>query len=158
MFVTSDQPRTILVCFFVGVIIGLYYEPFYLIKLFFKNKVVGHVINVIWLTSSVLFFVIVSTIYHFENIREYMILSIFASLFLYLFSLHKCIAFFSNKVYNNIIKLFLKVKRVYDRIKKEKGVFRSSIGVNNALVHSVYVSHLSNSRNSNKKKRNKTAW
>jgi hypothetical protein len=53
---------------FIGIIVGLYYEPFYLLKQFFKNKVVGHVINVIWLTSSVLFYVIFSTIYHFENI------------------------------------------------------------------------------------------
>ena len=157
MYVTSDQPRIILVCFFIGVIIGLYYEFFYFIKLFIKSSAIKHIINAIWLVSSTPLYVIVSTKYHFENLRAYMILSLFFVLLLYFFSLHKCIAFFTNKVYNVIIKLFTRVKGFYDRFKKEKGVLGSSFGANNACVYSSNFRSLSSGGNRYEKKRNKKA-
>ena len=74
MFVTSDQPRIIVVCFFIGCLIGVYYELFYFIKLFFKNKLVKHIINSLWGASSSIIFTYVSFVYRFENFRMYMFL------------------------------------------------------------------------------------
>lgn len=156
MFVTSDQPRTIIVCLFIGILVGVFYEPFYLLKLFYNSRVYKSVLDALWLFSSSFIYTFISCEYSIGNLRAYMIVLTLCGAVMYLLSLHKIIAIFINRVYNKIIKVLKRLKSYYDRPKKKKGFFCRTIGYYNANNGVVYGYSVSSSRNSRKKKSHKS--
>ena len=157
MFVTSDQPRTIIVCLFIGIIIGVFYEFFYFLKLFKDNKVYSSVLDAVWLLLSSYIYTFVSSKYKIGNVRGYIIILTLIGTFMYLVSLHKIIAIFINRVYNVFIKLLKGLYLYYDRVKKKKGFFRRTIRRYNVNSSSIDGYSVSVSGNNRKKKSHKSA-
>ena len=157
MFSSLDQPRIVAVCLFIGVIIGVFYEPFYFLKLIFKHNIIGQILNGLWLFLSSFIYIFISTIYNFPNFRGYILIFIILGCLIYLFSFHKIIAIFENKVYNILIKIFKRVKTLYDRPKEKKGFFRRVVGTNNAYNDTRFNNSVSISGHFRKKKTNRTS-
>ena len=120
MFLSLDQPRIVAVCLFIGVLSGAFYEFFYFLKMCFNYKVIGQILNGLWVFLSFFIYLKISTIYSFPNFRLYMLAFIILGAIIYLLSFHKIIAFFLNRVYNIIIKIIKRVKTLYDRPKEKK--------------------------------------
>ena len=156
MFSSLDQPRIIFVSLFIGVIIGVFYEFFYLLKLFFQGKVFKEILDAVWISSSAFIYIQISAEYSFPNFRLYTLAFIVIGTIIYLFSFHKIIAIFLNRVYNIIVKLFKRVKRFYDRPKEKKSILRSFVRSNNANSHSSGSTSVSISRHIRKEKANRT--
>ena len=157
MFSSLDQPRIVLVSLFIGVVIGAFYEIFYLLKLIFKGKVFKEILNAIWIFLSSFIYIQISTSYSFPNFRVYTVVFMVVGVIIYLFSFHKIIAIFLNRVYNIITKIFKKVKWFYDRPKEKKSILRSPIRRDNVNSHSFSSTSVSISRHTRKKKTNRTA-
>ena len=155
MFITSDQPRILIVSLFIGLIIGGFYEIFYFLKLYFKKEFYNHFFNVLYFVLSSFIFVNVSTIYHFSNFRVYMLLAVFIGILIYLLTLHKIIAIFLNKVYNMVNKTIKGLKARYVRSKEKANILGSSCGNNNVNIRTYRSSCVSISRHIGKKKTNR---
>ena len=161
MYVTFDQPRTAIICLFIGEICGLVYEPFSLLKSIINKKLINHVLNFTFLFLSAFIYTLMTAKFSLGNFRLYMAVFFLLGLILYLNSFHKIIAFFIIRVYNVFIR---KIKRVVkrlkdynDRPKKEKGIFRLFGGRGDVFIRSSYRSRLSSGRHTYKKKSNRTS-
>lgn len=159
MFATLEQPKIILACLFVGVLLGVYYEPFYLLGKIFKNKLFKNILIVIYFSSFSLIFIKAGLFFNIPDFREYMLLCVLVGGLLYKVSLHKPIAFFINLVYNNFNKLFIKlkqgVKKHYERRKEKKNILGGTVGHDNAHNRFGNGNNLPNDRNIHKKKPNR---
>ncbi len=156
MFTPLDQPRIVLVCLFIGVLSGVFYEFFHFLKLIFKSDFLLQILNGLWAFSSFFIYLKVSTDYYFPDFRIYMLLFILIGVIIYLLSFHKIIAFFSNWVYNKITNIIIRVKSLYDRPKEKKSFFRRFIRHDNATSGNRIDNSLSVSRHVAKKKPNRT--
>ncbi len=125
-FISLAQPRVFLCSTFIGVVIGVYYEIFYFISLFFKNNFIKHSLKTLWLASSSIIFITLSFAFEFPNVREYMFLGVFLGCLLYKLSFHKVIAILLNRVYNIITITVIKLKKrfldTHERRKEKKSV------------------------------------
>ena len=131
MFQSLDQPRVFLVCVLIGVLSGVYYEPFGFIKKFIKQAFIKHVINGVWLTSCSLIFISFSLLYEFPNFRLYMSVGVGFGIYLYKLSFHKVFAIFTNKVYNILNKLVKKIKANNERRKEKANILGGFVGAYN---------------------------
>lgn len=132
-FLSLAQPRVFLCSSFIGIIIGIYYEPFYFLSLFFSKKFAKHILRAIWLSSSSIIFVALSFAFEFPNVREYMFLGVFFGCVLYKLSFHKVIAILLNKVYNILkVKIIELKKRFLDTYERRKEKARILCGASRA--------------------------
>lgn len=135
-FISLDQPRIFLVSALVGVVVGVAYEPFFFLSLFFKNKFVKHAIKATWLALSSLVFIWASVVFSLPSFRLYMALSVFIGLWFYKNSFHKVFAIFISRVYNKINLLKNKalkaLKDKYDRRKEKASIVGGAVGFDNA--------------------------
>ena len=98
MFVTYDQPRSVIVCLFIGVVCGVLYEVFYTLKFIFNNKLLNHFLNFIFFICSAFIFTLLTCYFSLGNFRVYMAVFFMIGLILYLNTFHKIIAFFVSLV------------------------------------------------------------
>ena len=159
MFQTLEQPKIFLLCLFIGVVFGIYYEPFYFVKLLFKKSLIKKIIKIISIILFAPIFVKFSLIFDFPDFRLYMVLAIFTGALLYKVSFHKPIAILLNRVYNVIRKLFFRlkqgIKRRNERRKEKKSILGGAVRDNNANNGVSNNNNLSTRRNIHKKKPNR---
>ncbi|MBR2322624.1 MAG: spore cortex biosynthesis protein YabQ [Clostridia bacterium] len=157
MFQSLDQPRVFLACALIGVLSGVYYEPFALFKRFIKKAFVKHVINSVWLTSCSLIFITFGLTYEFPNFRLYMALGVGVGIYLYKLSFHKVIAIFTNKVYNITNKLVKKIKAYNERRKEKANILGGFVGAYNVNHDTRGNNNLSTRRDIHAQKQNSRA-
>lgn len=123
MFVSLEQPRVILACLFIGVIMGVYYEPFCFIATFFKNRKAKEIVKCTWLITFAPIYTLLSLTFKFSDFRLYNVICVLIGCAFYKFSFHKAVAIFTVKVYNVIKITFLRLKLRFtnkDERRKEK--------------------------------------
>lgn len=157
MFISIEQPKYFLISIFIGLIIGFYYEVYYFLGLFSKNKVYKEILKILWLSSSSIIFIYLSKLFEFSNFRLYMFVGVAVSLLLYKLSFHKLIAIFLNRVYNIIKKIFFRIKNrlIYESRKEKARVHRSSFGACNVYNNTCCNTFVSVSRHNISKKQNR---
>lgn len=136
MFISIEQPRIILACLFIGVILGVYYELFFFLSLFFKKRIIKEIIKCFGVFSFAPIFTAFSLAFEFPNFRLYMAVCIALGAIMYKFSFHKAVAIFLLRVYNVIkitfSKIKLRLKKANERRKEKASVLRGIKRTNNA--------------------------
>lgn len=99
---TVNQIYILTVCMFTGILGGILYEPFFLARKLIRLHFFGIIADVLFFVFFGITYVFISVMYDFPAVRPYMLAGALAGLLLYLFSLHRIVAFLIEKLYNNI--------------------------------------------------------
>ena len=108
---TVNQIYILIVCLFSGILGGVLYEPFYLFRRLINKRAAGIIADILFFLIFAGIFVLLSVIYDFPATRPYMLMGALGGLLLYLVSLHRILAFLTEKLYNSAKKLILRIKR-----------------------------------------------
>lgn len=100
----ADQFYVALVCAACGAASGLAYDFFYLIRRFFPSRATDVICDVSFFLAFSAVYLYVSLLFGLPDLRVYMFLSCLVGLILYLKSWHGLVAFFSEKIYNKVVK------------------------------------------------------
>lgn len=103
---TISQLLILCASVFSGVIAGVLYEPFYLLRRLIKFRTVKIFLDVLFFLFFSAIFISVSVVFDFPEIRLFTIFGAFAGFLLYIFSLHRIVAFLIEKLYN-VFKLLI---------------------------------------------------
>ena len=119
---TFSQIFVLIACLFAGILGGVLYEPFWLIRRTLVERAIGILTDLIFFIVFAVIFVAVSVIFDFPAVRPYMLLGAMCGLLLYLVSLHRIVAFFIDKLYNVCKKFILRIKpHIWMRKRKLSG-------------------------------------
>ena len=118
MFVSKNQFYVFISCVAFGAICGVVYLPFFLIKVFCRNKFFEITVDVAYFLLLSVLFCVYAFLMCFPTLRVYMLVGVFVGILLYFKSFHILLANYMKKFYNIVKKTFLKVG--YDRIKVKK--------------------------------------
>ncbi|MDE7158126.1 MAG: hypothetical protein K2N74_00975 [Clostridiales bacterium] len=112
----GNQIFIFLVCVTCGLAGGVLYDALYCIRYPFRARWVKIVFDVFFFVLFAGIYLFVSVLFELPNLRLYMFFVCLVGLFLYLKSFHKIVAFFTEKVYNGVIR----IKREARLCSKEK--------------------------------------
>lgn len=119
---TFNQIFVLIACLFAGILGGVLYEPFWLIRRTLVKRAIGILADLIFFIVFAVIFVAVSVIFDFPAVRPYMLLGAMCGLLLYLASLHRIVAFFIDKLYNVCKKFILRIRpHIWMRKRKLSG-------------------------------------
>ena len=119
---TFSQIFVLIACLFAGILGGVLYEPFWLIRCTLVKRAIGILTDLIFFIVFAVIFVAVSVIFDFPAVRPYMLLGAMCGLLLYLVSLHRIVAFFIEKLYNVCKKFILRIRpHIWMRKRKLSG-------------------------------------
>lgn len=154
MFETSEQFLEFSFCCFSGIICGIFYELFYLLKLIFKKNYIIKILDVLFFSLSAIVCRFIFFYYNLSNFRFFYIIGVFLGLVIYLNSFHNIIAFLIKLVYNKICN-FIKGLFLNVGAKKKKGIIGGSIGLNNVNLRVYNDTRIPNDNHFRKEKSNR---
>ena len=119
---TQNQWRIFLLCVLIGLIGGVLYELFSVVRFLLvgkgkKRKALGAAVDILYSMAFALVCIYGAYAFDFPDFRVYMWIGYLVGGIIYLKSLHKIIAFFKKVCYNSINLLIKKAK------KREKTLF-----------------------------------
>ncbi|MBO5046418.1 MAG: spore cortex biosynthesis protein YabQ [Clostridia bacterium] len=114
-----------LVCITCGIASGIIYDAGYLVRTFFRARIITIVTDVCFFLFFALLYVFLSLTFGLPNVRAYMLFGCLFGLFLYVKSFHGIVAFFSKKVYNRFIHTKQREKRIYAESGREDETYHS---------------------------------
>lgn len=138
MFVTLNQFYVFIVALSSGVICGIPVALSYDIKKASGNVIIGIFTDVTAFVLVTAIYVVLSYIFNFPSLRFYMIVGVFAGMYIYFKSFHILLAKILNKPYNIIKKVIKRAiqnakerKKIRKRTKNDGSkVQKNSIGIN----------------------------
>ncbi len=154
MFETSEHFFEFLSCVFSGVVSGIFYEFFYLLKVIFNKNFINIILDVIYLTLASFICRFLFFHYNLSNFRLFYFIGVILGLVIYLNSFHNIIAFSINLVYNKINN-FIKGLFFDVGTKKKKSSISGAVGLNNVSVCVHNDNSLSNDNDFCKEKSNR---
>ena len=134
MFVASKQIFFFIESLFLGVSFGFCYEIFHLFKVLFKSKIIGEIIDFLFLPVLCLGLLKAGVIFTFPNFRLYIFIGVLVGFAIYMLSFHEMLAKVCNLVYNKTISFIRRKNR--DRKQKTKARICSDGNVHNNSLFS----------------------
>ena len=122
---TKNQLTFFLLSVAIGVVGGLLYELFAIVRFFFrrnsgKGKILGIVIDVVFCISFAIMAIFLSFHLHFSDFRAYMWIGWLLGGAIYSRILHKMVAFCEKVCYNVLVKIVTKAKGKEKTLQKER--------------------------------------
>ena len=122
---TKNQLTFFLLSVAIGVVGGLLYELFAIVRFLFrrncgKGKILGIVIDVSFCVSFAIMAIFLSFYLHFPGLRGYMCLGWVLGGTIYLIILHKILALCKKVCYNVLVKMVTKAKSKEKTLPKER--------------------------------------
>ena len=96
----ANQFFIFIICMLTGIVSGLLYDFFYVIKRLFRSKIVTAALNATFFTAFSVLYVFVAVMFEFPSSRGYMFIGCMLGLLAYVKSFHIIVAFLIEKVYN----------------------------------------------------------
>ncbi len=96
----NGQIRIFLVCTLVGVLCGVLYDAFFLVRSTYRKHWLRILCDILFSIGFALVYAIVSVSLEFPPLRFFFLLGCGLGLLLYIKSFHKIVAFFVEKIYN----------------------------------------------------------
>lgn len=116
---TVNQIYILIVCLFSGILGGVLYEPFYLFRRLINKRAAGIIADILFFLLFAGIFVLLSVIYDFPQ-RGRICLWVRSADSCCTVSLHRILAFLTEKLYNSAKKLILRIKRNFSGKRNER--------------------------------------
>lgn len=121
MFVSERQIYYFSECVFVGIICGLIYLPFFVVRSMSRKRAVGIITDVLFAAPCCFVYSKAVLFFDFPNFRLYMIAGVILGFLLENSSFNKTLAFLAERVYNKIGgKVYLKLRN--SKLRRKHGV------------------------------------
>lgn len=108
---TVNQLYILCASAFSGIIAGVLYEFFYLIRRFVKLRALKIFFDVLFFFLFAAIFIFVSVVFDFPKMRLFMIIGAFLGFFIYNRTFHRIVAFLIEKLYNKFKILINNLKK-----------------------------------------------
>ena len=96
----TEQLRIFLLCILIGIVGGVFYDAFFLLRAPLRVRWVRILCDFLFCLTFGAVYLLFAVSFRMPPLRTYYILGLTLGLFLYLKSFHKIVAFFSEKLYN----------------------------------------------------------
>lgn len=99
----ADQIYVFFVCLFCGVASGPFYDAFYLLKKLFPARA-GVALDIVFCLFFAGLYIFLAVLFSLPEMRLFMFVGCLLGFLVYLKSFHRIVAFFTEWLYNNIIR------------------------------------------------------
>lgn len=106
----ANQIFIFLMCLLSGLISGILYDAFFIVKKIFKLKILHITADVTFFICFSAIFVFMAVLFELPQTRAYMIIASLLGLLLYVKSFHIIVAFLFKMLYNVIVKKRYRLK------------------------------------------------
>ncbi len=107
---TANQLLILCASAFSGIVAGVLYEFFYLLRRLVKLRALKIFFDVLFFLLFAVIFIFVSVVFNFPQMRVFMVLGAFLGFSIYICTFHRIVAFLIEKLYNIFKILFKNLK------------------------------------------------
>ena len=138
MFVSSNQFYFFIESLFMGVLLGVFYEIFHLLKVVLKNKIVGEIIDFSFFPVICISYLKAGEIFNFPNFRLYIFIGVLLGFVIYLLSFHEMLAKVFRLVYNKTVSFIRRKNRERKQKAKARVCSDGNVDNNSLFSHSSF--------------------